>query len=110
MYIDLNLIYLVLTLLGCAALVYIIITLNNFNKLIRNANDILKENKNSINDSVSKFPEVVSSLKEVGTDMKDITEAITDVTAEFIVTKENIKSNFEVATDILTILRSVFKK
>ena len=110
MYIDLNLIYLVLTLLGCGVLVYIIIILNNFNKLVKNANDMLNENKKHINDSVSKVPEVISSLKEVGTDMKDITEAITDVTAEFIITKEDIKSSFDVVTDILGILRSVFKK
>lgn len=110
MYIDLNLIYLLLSALGCVGLVYVIITLSNFNKLVKNANDILLENKNSINDSVSNIPNVISNFNDVATDMKDVTEAITDVTAEFIVTKENVKSNIEVVTEICSIIRSIFGK
>ena len=42
--------------------------------------------------------------------MKYITEVATDVTADFIVTKENMKSNIEVMTEILNILKSIFGK
>ena len=36
MYIDLKIIYFILATLGCIALIYIIITLSNLNKLIKN--------------------------------------------------------------------------
>ena len=89
MYIDLKIIYFILATLGCIALIYIIITLSNLNKLIKNSNELVIDNKNNI---------------------KDITEVATDVTADFIVTKENMKSNIEVVTEILNILKSIFGK
>ena len=96
MYIDLKIIYFILATLGCIALIYIIITLSNLNKLIKN--------------SLLKLPEVISNFNDVSENMKDITEVATDVTADFIVTKENMKSNIEVVTEILNILKSIFGK
>ena len=104
MYIDLKIIYFILATLGCIALIYIIITLSNLNKLIKNSN------KNNIRNSLLKLPEVISNFNDVSENMKDITEVATDVTADFIVTKENMKSNIEVVTEILNILKSIFGK
>mgnify|MGYP000303020614 CR=1 FL=1 len=52
----------------------------------------------------------ISNFNDVSENMKDITEVATDVTADFIVTKENMKSNIEVVTEILNILKSIFGK
>ena len=103
MYIDLKIIYFILATLGCIALIYIIITLSNLNKLIKNSNELVIDNKNNIRNSLLKLPEVISNFN-------DITEVATDVTADFIVTKENMKSNIEVVTEILNILKSIFGK
>ena len=110
MYIDLKIIYFILATLGCIALIYIIITLSNLNKLIKNSNELVIDNKNNIRNSLLKLPEVVSNFNDVSENMKDITEVATDVTADFIVTKENMKSNIEVVTEILNILKSIFGK
>ena len=107
MYIDLKIIYFILATLGCIALIYIIITLN---KLIKNSNELVIDNKNNIRNSLLKLPEVISNFNDVSENMKDITEVATDVTADFIVTKENMKSNIEVVTEILNILKSIFGK
>ena len=101
MYIDLKIIYFILATLGCIALIYIIITLSNLNKLIKNSNELVIDNKNNIRNSL---------FNDVSENMKDITEVATDVTADFIVTKENMKSNIEVVTEILNILKSIFGK
>ena len=106
MYIDLKIIYFILATLGCIALIYIIITLSNLNKLIKNSNELVIDNKNNIRNSLLKLPEVISNFNDVSENMKDIT----DVTADFIVTKENMKSNIEVVTEILNILKSIFGK
>ena len=110
MYIDLKIIYFILATLGCIALIYIIITLFNLNKLIKNSNELVIDNKNNIRNSLLKLPEVISNFNDVSENMKDITEVATDVTADFIVTKENMKSNIEVVTEILNILKSIFGK
>ena len=110
MYIDLKIIYFILATLGCIALIYIIITLSNLNKLIKNSNELVVDNKNNIRNSLLKLPEVISNFNEVSEIVKDITEVATDVTADFIVTKENMKSNIEVVTEILNILKSIFGK
>ena len=103
MYIDLKIIYFILATLGCIALIYIIITLSNLNKLIKNSNELVIDNKNNIRNSLLKLPEVISNFNDVSENMKDITEVATDVTADFIVTKENMKSNIEVVTYFLKI-------
>ena len=103
MYIDLKIIYFILATLGCIALIYIIITLSNLNKLIKNSNELVIDNKNNIRNSLLKLPEVISNFNDVSENMKD-------VTADFIVTKENMKSNIEVVTEILNILKSIFGK
>ncbi len=105
MYIDLKIIYFILATLGCIALIYIIITLSNLNKLIKNSNELVIDNKNNIRNSL-----LISNFNDVSENMKDITEVATDVTADFIVTKENMKSNIEVVTEILNILKSIFGK
>ena len=110
MYIDLKIIYFILATLGCIALIYIIITLSNLNKLIKNSNELVIDNKNNIRNSLLKLPEVISNFNDVSENMMDITEVATDVTADFIVTKENMKSNIEVVTEILNILKSIFGK
>ena len=110
MYIDLKIIYFILATLGCIALIYIIINLSNLNKLIKNSNELVIDNKNNIRNSLLKLPEVISNFNDVSENMKDITEVATDVTADFIVTKENMKSNIEVVTEILNILKSIFGK
>ena len=110
MYIDLKIIYFILATLGCIALIYIIITLSNLNKLIKNSNELVIDNKNNIRNSLLKLPEVISNFNDVSENMKVITEVATDVTADFIVTKENMKSNIEVVTEILNILKSIFGK
>ena len=110
MYIDLKIIYFILATLGCIALIYIIITLSNLNKLIKNSNELVIDNKNNIRNSLLKLPEVISNFNDVSENMKDIPEVATDVTADFIVTKENMKSNIEVVTEILNILKSIFGK
>ena len=85
MYIDLKIIYFILATLGCIALIYIIITLSNLNKLIKNSNELVIDNKNNIRNSLLKLPEVISNFNKV-------------------------KSNIEVVTEILNILKSIFGK
>ncbi|TQY08968.1 hypothetical protein EWM06_20530, partial [Clostridioides difficile] len=42
------------------------------------------------------LPNVVETFGEVGENMKDVTEVVTEVTADFLVTKDSVKSNMDV--------------
>ncbi|MGL5346341.1 MAG: hypothetical protein ACRDA3_03240 [Peptostreptococcaceae bacterium] len=110
MFIDLNIIYGLLAILGAVALVCLIIALINLNKLIKNSNTLVVETKDSVSDSVLKLPEVISNFSTISENLKDVSDVATDVTADFIVTKESMKSNVEVATEIINILKAVFIK
>ncbi|BBF43741.1 hypothetical protein lbkm_2429 [Lachnospiraceae bacterium KM106-2] len=110
MYIDLNIIYVIIGVLGCVALGYLIMTLNNFNKLFKNVNELVAENKSALHESINGMPKVVRNCDEISEKLKDVTEVVTDVTADFIVTKESVKSNFEVITDIFQIIKIVLGK
>lgn len=108
MYIDLNLIYFLVGILSCVALIYLIVTLNNFNKFVKKTNEIIKCNKDAINDLFFKLPETMSNFNDASKNMKDVTEVVTDVTADFIVAKESINSNVELVTEIVTIIKNIF--
>lgn len=110
MYIELNTIYFILALAGCAAVVYLIIVLRNFNKLIKQSNEILSDNKDSIKEAIDDLPKLVTNISDASENIKDVSEVVTDVTADFIVAKDNVKSNLEIATEILNIVRTVFGK
>mgnify|MGYP001096576143 CR=1 FL=1 len=82
MYIDLNFIYLLLALLGCIAIVYLILILNKVLKLVSNINSLLDQNKDNL----------------------------TKTTADLIVANENIESNVETVKEIAKIINQVFFK
>lgn len=111
MYIDLwDLFWGVIGVIGGAALVFIIITLNNLTKLIKNANNLIEQNKNNINTLCNKLPEISDNITEISGNVKDISDVATEVTAEAIVAKDSILSNYETAKDILNIILSIFTK
>ena len=81
MYIDLKIIYFILATLGCIALIYIIITLSNLNKLIHNSNELVIDNGYIEESSYSKKTNNIFSydekkLLEVGERLHYILEVI----------------------------------
>ncbi|TQY22418.1 hypothetical protein EWL69_19965, partial [Clostridioides difficile] len=46
--------------------------------------------------TLNNLPNVVETFGEVGENMKDVTEVVTEVTADFLVTKDSVKSNMDV--------------
>ncbi|EQE85594.1 putative lipoprotein [Clostridioides difficile CD69] len=69
---------------------------------------MLNENTQNINTTLNNLPNVVENFGEVGENMKDVTEVVTEVTADFLVTKDSVKSNMDVIVDILTIIKNIF--
>ncbi|GKZ04938.1 hypothetical protein ANS017_14820 [Paraclostridium bifermentans] len=110
MYIDINAIYFVLAVLGCIAILYLIFTLKNLNEFIKNIMNLISSNSQNITTTINRLPEVADNFSEISDNLKDVTEVITDTTADFILAKESVKSNVEIATDILKIVKGVVSK
>ncbi|HGM3846725.1 TPA: hypothetical protein ACKOTO_001759, partial [Clostridioides difficile] len=89
-------------------LVYLIIVLVKLHKILNNVGTMLNENTQNINTTLNNLPNVVETFGEVGENMKDVTEVVTEVTADFLVTKDSVKSNMDVIVDILTIIKNIF--
>ncbi len=107
MYIDPNVLSILLMILGCVAIVYLILVLKNLNEFLKNIKKLINDNSSNITTTVTKLPGVVDNVNEISDNIKDVTEVITDTTADFIVAKESVKSNVEIATDILHIVKNV---
>lgn len=110
MYIPLEAIYIVVAILVATALVYLIFTLNNVNKFVKNASDLLDSNKYSINTSIKKLPAIVDNLSDVSESVKDISDVATDITADIIVKKESLSSNVELISDVVGIVKNTLIK
>lgn len=110
MYIDLNVIYLILAILGCVAVVYLILTLNKLLKLLTNVNSILDQNKDNLSRTIADLPSIANNVNDACQNIKDISEVATETTADLIVAKENIETNFETVREIAKIISQVFSK
>lgn len=110
MYIDLNFIYLLLALLGCIAIVYLILILNKVLKLVSNINSLLDQNKDNLTKTIKDLPKIADNVNDACQNIKDISDVATETTADLIVAKENIESNVETIKEIAKIINQVFFK
>lgn len=111
MYIDLSsLFWGFIGVLGAVAIVFLIIALYKLTKLIDNLNSLILTNKTSIDKLCSTLPQAADNIVELSDNLKDVSEVVTATTADVIVAKENITSNFETVKDIIDIIVKVFAK
>jgi ABC-type transporter Mla subunit MlaD len=111
MYISLgDLFWVVIGIAGFVALVYLIITLSKFGKLLTSVNDLLSQNRKNIDKLCKDLPLVTENALEISDNLKDVSAVVTEATAEAIVAKDNLVNNIDTIKDILAIVLSVFSK
>ncbi|MFI3209570.1 MAG: hypothetical protein R3Y64_00730 [Peptostreptococcaceae bacterium] len=110
MYIDFQFIQLLLSISLIVFVGFLIYTLVNINKIIKNVNDMLIYNAKSINDSLDNVPKIIRNVEEITDNAKDVSDVATDIAADIVVTKESIKSNTDIAMDVVTIVKNIFMK
>lgn len=111
MYISLTaLFFSILGIVGLATLIYLIVLIHKVIKLVTNLNRLVTRNYNNINKMCDKLPSISENINDVCDNFKDVSNVITETTADVIVAKDNLFSNFEVIKEILNIIISVFNK
>ena len=81
-----------------------------FIKLINNINSLIDRNKENITTTCSNLPAISKNAIEITDNVKGIAEVATEATAEAIVAKDNLLSNYETIKDIINIIASIFIK
>lgn len=111
MYISLSLLFnILLVTLGMVALILLIILLIKIIKLTNSISVLINNNKNSINSLCKDLPFISKNAIAITDNIKGISDVATEATAEAIVAKDNLISNYETIKDIINIIASVFLK
>ena len=92
-----------LAIIGAVVLIYLIITLANVIKILKNVNSLLEANKNNLDTTLG-------NVAHISENAKDISDVVTETTADVIVAKENLAGQLETVKDIVNIIVGVFKK
>lgn len=111
MYINLNEMFMYIIYLLLIVLIIIgIIVLTKLNNIIKNINELIESNKKDISRTCNEAAIISKNIRDISENMKDISDVATEFTADAIVTKDNILNNFEILSEVLKIIKSVFLK
>ena len=100
----------ILAILGCIALVFLIIVLKKLANLISSIDDLIVRNSTNVGLTIAKLPSIVSSVDDVVDNAKDITDVAVDVSSDVLVAKEKIKSGIKTSIEVAGIVKDVMKK
>ena len=100
---DMSLFLSILALLGCVAMVFLIIFLKKLAEILRSVDTLIKENRNSIGLTVANLPSITGNVDTIVGNAKDITE-------DAAVIKDRIKSGVSTSVDVVKIVKDTIKK
>ena len=98
---DMSLFLSILALLGCVAMVFLIIFLKRLAEILRSVDTLIKENRNSI--GLTNLPSITGNVDTIVGNAKDITE-------DAAVIKDRIKSGVSTSVDVVKIVKDTIKK
>lgn len=108
--IDIDLVLFILAVLGCVALVFLIIFLKKLSILITNIDNLVNQNSTNIGFTIAKLPGLIDNIDSVVDNAKDVTDVAVDVSADVLSAKEKIKTGISSTSTVLNVLKSSFKK
>lgn len=98
----------ILGILGCAALVYLIICLHKISQLLTKVNSFWDLNNNNLSKVVSDLPKATNNIIELTDNLNVVSQVVTQTAASTIEAKENISQYISMAKDIISIVKKVF--
>ena len=100
---NMNFFLTLLVLLGCIAMIFLIILIKRLAELFSSIDDLIKENKNSIGLTVANLPSITDNVDSIVENAKEITDDATKA-------KDKIKSGITTGIDVAKIVKDTFKK
>ncbi len=108
--IDLESVLFVLAILGCIALIFLIIVLNKISSVMSNVDTLITQNTTNIGLAIAKLPGILSTADSVVDNAKDVTDVAVDFSADILTAKEAVKSKIQTSATVLDIIKTTFKK
>lgn len=93
----------VIGILIAIAIVFLIITLINLIKVLKNVNALVEANRKNLDNTLT-------NAAHISENAKDISDVVTETTADVIIAKENLSSQLDTIKDIISIIVNVFSK
>ncbi|HEY5563825.1 MAG TPA: hypothetical protein VIK72_19080 [Clostridiaceae bacterium] len=103
----------ILSIAGITLLIYLVISINNINRVIKDVKYILEKNKNSIDVTIASLPAIASNIKSISGDVREgmLTIASSVETLEKNIDKSSgrVTEKTEMALDYVQVLSEVIK-
>lgn len=108
--VNLESVLFVLVILGCIALIFLIIVLKRLSSLMSNIDMLITQNSNNVGLTIAKLPGILSTVDTVLDNAKDVTDVAVDVSADVLTAKEKVKSGFQTTAAVADIIKTSFRK
>lgn len=108
--INIDTIMFILAVLGCVALVFLIILLKRLSSLLGRVDDLINQNTTNIGLAIAKLPSLLSGVDSVVDNAKDISDVAVDFASDALVAKEKVKSGINTSANVAGIVKDVFSK
>ena len=108
--IDIESVLFVLAILGCVALVFLILVLRKLSALMTNIDTLITQNSTNIGLTIAKLPGILTTVDEVTDNAKDVTDVAVDVAADVLTAKEKVKSGISTTAAVAGIIKDTFSK
>lgn len=108
--INIQVVLFVLAILGCVALIFLIVLLRRLSALMTNIDTIITQNSTNVGLTIAKLPGILDQVDSVVDNAKDVSNVAVDVAADVITAKEKVKSGFATTTAVAGIIKDTFSK
>lgn len=107
--VNFNTIYFILAILGCIAILFLIVLLRNLIVMIKSIQNLINDNSESVSVTIKKMPLIANNVDEITDNVKNVSEVATEMTADIITVKDEIKENLETVTNFTKLMKNMFK-
>lgn len=108
--IDIETVLFVLAILGCIALIFLIVVLKKLSALMTNVDTLITQNSNNLGLTIAKLPGILTTVDAVVDNAKDVTDVAVDVSADVLTAKEKVKSGIQTTAAVADIIKTSFRK
>ncbi|SEN64873.1 hypothetical protein SAMN05216454_10781 [Peptostreptococcus russellii] len=108
--VNLEVVLFVLVILGCIALIFLIIVLKRLSALMSNIDMLITQNTNNVGLTIAKLPGILSTVDSVLDNAKDVTDVAVDVSADVLTAKEKVKTGLHNTAAVANIIKTSFRR
>lgn len=108
--ISIDTILFLLALLGCVALVALIILFRKLSSLISNVDTLLVQNSTNVGLAIAKLPSILENVDTVTDNVKEVSEVAVDISDDISTAKETLKKGIVKSAGLVVKAKDHFKK